>query len=131
MKNMLYMFYFLGFSFILTACGGGDEENSGKTNTTFSTGSVIGDGAIDIGWNIPTSKNNGDPLSLSEIGGYKVYVSTVSNYIPSIPYANLSDSTTASYTISNLPSDTYYIYVTTYDVNGDESPYSEPVKKTI
>ena len=132
-------FIVLTLSLIITACGGGGGDaaavgggtNSAEadTNTDTDTNTAV-TGAISVSWDIPTTRVNGDLLPASEIAGYKIYLST-SNIIPSIPYATITNRALSEYTINNLESDTYTLYVTTYDTNGDESPYSDPISKTI
>jgi len=122
----------------LTACGGGSSDGSiggngsgGENTIVTSQATPIETKSISTTWDIPTTKVNGEPLSLSEIGGYKIYISTNNVFPPSLPHVKITNGAIAEYTINNLPSGTYYIYITTFDVNGDESPYSDPVAKTV
>jgi fibronectin type 3 domain-containing protein len=128
MKAIFPTFTLLMLSSILTACGGGGDEGPGQTNPPPGGGTT---GSISLRWDTPSTKVDGNPLSLSEIDGYKIYVTTNSTVYPSQPVANITDSTSINYTVNNLPAGTYYIYVTTYDMNGDESPFSDPVSTTI
>jgi hypothetical protein len=111
--------------FPLIACGGGDSNiNSVSSNPT-------GSKSIAVRWDIPASRVNGAVLSLSAIGGYKIFVTTDSNSIPQTPHTTINDASTTSLTLNDLSSATYYIYIITFDVNGDDSPYSDAISKTL
>ncbi len=80
---------------------------------------VVGTGNdfISLGW---------DASPLGDLAGYKVYYDTDST---GFPYANTVDvGTDTSYTLSGLPlGTTFYLAVTCYDTDGNESWYSEEV----
>ena len=63
-----------------------------------------------------------DASAMGDLSGYKVYYDT-----DGYPYSNSVDvSNVTSYTISGLsPSNNYYVAVTTYDTDGNESWYSK------
>ncbi|MFV1983520.1 MAG: hypothetical protein ACC657_08265 [Thiohalomonadales bacterium] len=115
---------FLLISLSITSCGGG----SNNANTE----AVAGTKSISFSWDIPTTRIDKTALALSEVNGFRVYLSTTSTStdtntkIITIPY-----DATASYTIKNLASGTYYIRISTYDFFGDESELSDPISKTI
>ena len=129
MKN-LTLFLLLLSSLLMTACGGGSEDNAAGIQEKAIT-TVAPSGAISISWDIPTTRVNTDILPASEISGYKVYLATNTNFIPSIPYTTINNRAVSDHVIYNLPGGTYYVYITTFDTNGDESPYSDPLTKTI
>ncbi len=129
MKNLTLLIV-LFLSLFITACGGGGSDSSGS-NQSSNTQTYTGTQSISVRWDIPMTKVNGDPLSLSEIAGFKIYVATNNNFTPSLPHVTITNSTTSDYIINNLASGTYYIYITTYDINGEESPYSDPIKKVV
>ena len=77
---------------------------------------------VTISWIAPVEREDGTPISMSEIGGYKVYYGTAQNV-----YANqveISGSANMQATLRNLAPGTYYIVITTYDTDGRESAYS-------
>jgi len=117
-----YLTLFLLISLSITSCGGGGDNSN----------PIAGTKSISISWDIPTTRIDKTTLALSEINGFRIYLSTTSTStdtntkIISIPY----DATT-SYTIKNLASGTYYIRISTYDFFGDESALSNPISKTI
>jgi len=134
------LFFIMFFSLLITACGGGEEPTGDQTigtggttggGTTGGGGTVTSNKSISIKWDVPSTKVNGDALSLSEIAGFKIYITTSSNFSPIQPNTTIIGTTDTDYIINNLASGKYYIYVTTYDVNGDESPLSDPITKTV
>ena len=126
------LFFLLFLSLIITACGGGGGGGeSAVVTVTSTTTPTSGTKSISVRWDIPTTRVNGDPISLSEISGFKIYVASNNNFTPSLPNVTITDNTTTDFIINNLASGTYYIYITTYDVNGDESPYSNPIAQTV
>ena len=126
MKNTSLLL-FLGL--FITACGGGGTSNS--SNSSQSTG-FAATKFIEISWDIPTKRDDNETLlPASEIGGFNIYITTNNSFIPSIPHATVIDSSISNLTIYNLLPGTYYIYVTTYDTNGDESKYSSQSVKIV
>ena len=78
-------------------------------------------------WDVPTVRMDGSALSLSEIGGYRVYDSD-NEYTG---FNLLIDTANTNYSIAHLVAGTYYFYVTTYDTAGDESVASNIVTVNI
>ncbi len=88
---------------------------------------VPGTSNIDLTWSAPGTRTDGSPLALSEIGGYKVYMGTVSGvYSPAIDVGN-----TTSHTFSSMPAGTYYFAISTYDTNGLESAKTAEFSATV
>lgn len=125
MKTIIPTVSLFIFSLILTACGGGGGDNPPPGGGTKPTGS------ISLSWDIPSTKADGNALSLSEIDGYKIYLTKDNTIEPNQAYLEVKDSSTTDYTISGLQAGKYYLYITTYDVSGDESKLSDPVSTTI
>ncbi|MFV2058014.1 MAG: hypothetical protein ACC707_16230 [Thiohalomonadales bacterium] len=123
--NKFTVLFILFFSFYISACGGDNGSEGGGSPVN------IGTKSISVGWEITETRVNGDLLKLSAIGGYKLYVTTNSSVIPARPHTTITDASITSYTLNDLSPATYYIYLTTYDINGDESPYSDRIKITI
>jgi hypothetical protein len=98
---------------------------------------VTGGNPTTVSWDGPTTYEDGTPLLLSGLGGYKVYVGTASKtYGPAIDVKIPSNCGTwphksCSYVITTLPNGTYYFSVTAYDTKGYESNYSNEVVKTV
>ena len=109
-------------SLTLNACGGGSNDNP-------PSGSPPKTGTVTLDWDIPTSKKNGDALALSEIGGYRIYASTDGNTFSKL--TDVADSSNTQHVIRDLSAGTYYYSITAYNSVGDESSFSNIVKKTI
>ncbi len=119
---------------LLAACGGGGGggTEAGSSTTSSSTvppaGSVSASSAT-ISWTAPVVRADQTPLSLADIGGYRVYYgASADNYTNSV---DVTDGAAVQVTVTNLPSGTYYFVVTAYDVKGRESTYSPVVIKII
>jgi hypothetical protein len=118
----------LVLTLILTACS--TEENyTGSLDG--SSGAIGGSGVqgtlqnITLSWIAPVEREDGTPISMSEIAGYRVYYGETEG-----DYSNdvvVNDSGTMQVTLKDLPEGTYYIVVTTYDMDGRESGFSETV----
>jgi hypothetical protein len=157
MKSIHTTLITLILSTLITACGGGGTSNLPGTAQTvpITPGVVPSDPApsdpmpstpvpsnpapsepapsvssesVDLSWDIPNTKLDGSPISLSEIGGYRIYEGTNSSDVSLL--IDISNDTT-TYTITGLSVGTHYFYVTTYDSEGHESPFSNVVQKTL
>jgi hypothetical protein len=84
---------------------------------------------MDLSWVAPVEREDGTPISMSEIAGYRVYYGTTAGDYPNM--LEITGSGTMNTTISGLISDTYYIVVTTYDVDGRESVHSSMISASI
>lgn len=132
----------------LVACGGGGgsgasgsgsgtvsssgtstaASNSTSTSTTSGQSSATDTGSLSLSWVAPVARADGTPLSLADIDGFHIYYGDKpGNY----PYrVKVTDGTSQRATLKGLAGGTYYIVMTTYDVNGRESGHSKMVKKT-
>lgn len=84
-------------------------------------------GSLTLQWTAPVTRADGTPLSLSEIDGYRIYYGISAGNYPD--WIDVADGTAQTVTITDMPTGTYYIVMTTYDVNGNESAYSSMVTK--
>jgi hypothetical protein len=131
----------------LAACGGGGgssktsseripdayRSSSAPEYTTAAEGSSNPNarktGVLTLSWSAPSARTDGEPLSLSEIDGYRVYYGKhKGEYLKG---ADIKDGTAESATVTGVPFGAYYVVMTTYDANGIESGYSAAVKKTV
>jgi len=85
--------------------------------------------SVTISWTAPQTYDDGSPLQLSEIYGYKLYSGSTSTGLSAT--ANVNNGSATSTTVANLSSGTYYFAVTAYDANGTESAYSSTVNVVI
>ncbi len=109
--------------------------NDGTTSVSLSSFSVnvsavvVSTGEATVSWVAPSTREDGSPLSLSEISGYRIYYGTsAGNYTQSV---QVNNSAATEHTISGLTPATYHFVVTTLDVDGMESDYSTSGSKTI
>lgn len=84
---------------------------------------------LDLSWEIPTQRENGDALPLAEIRGYVIqYGSAEGSYTNS---AQVLGATTTSHVIERLSSGTYYLRIATTDSDGITGAYSDPITVNI
>jgi hypothetical protein len=113
---------------LISACN--SEENYGLDGSSGTAGGGIVQGAaISLSWTAPYEREDGTPIPMSDIAGYRVYYGSSQGDYSEI--VDIADSSTMQVTLNNVPSGTYYIVVTTYDVDGRESGYSEEVVTTV
>jgi len=116
----------------LGACGGGGGSSGAESSLDDSQSpslSVAPAISTILNWTAPVARSDQSPLSLAEIGGYRVYYGTVED---DYPYRiDVNDGTAVEVVINDLPTGTYYFVVTTCDTEGRESEYSKPIVKTI
>jgi hypothetical protein len=80
-------------------------------------------GSVTLSWKAPVARNDGTPLSLADIDGYRIhYGNSSGNYTYHI---DLADGTAQSVVLTDLTLGTYYLVMTTYDIDGRESNYSD------
>jgi len=107
------------------------DSNSDSTTTDTNAPDPIPDTVADINltWVAPAEREDNQPISLSEIAGYKIYYGTTQGKYPNS--INVNDGSASSYTLNNFTEGTYYFVVTTYDTEGRESQYSSVLTVTI
>lgn len=120
----------------LAACGGGNNHSNGNEATyiaaTDYNSNLIEDktnGVTTVIWDAPTTTVEGDSLSMSAITGYRLYYGN-----SPVDYTNtidIGDAYRMSTTIIDLPAGTYYFAITTVDIDGRESDYSNKVSLQI
>ena len=77
---------------------------------------------VSLSWVAPSEREDNQPISLSEIDGYKIYYGTTPGKYPN--KVTIDDSTAVGYTFTRFPTGTHYFVVTTLDTAGRESRYS-------
>lgn len=114
----------------LAACGGGGGgADSAAVFTESSVATEVTASRATLAWVAPVARADASPLSLAEIGGYRVYYGTIEGDYPN--RIDIADGSADQVTLTDLPSGTYYFVVTTYDMAGRESEYSSELVKTI
>jgi VCBS repeat-containing protein len=84
---------------------------------------------IDLSWVAPVEREDNEPISLSEIAGYKIYYGTTQGQYPN--NVTINDGSAVDYTFQTFTAGTYYFVVTTIDTEGRESGFSTEVVFTI
>lgn len=100
---------------LLVACSGGD-------------GGIGADGAA-LTWKAPVVREDGTDLPLIQIAGYRIYYGVeAGKYLSNI---DVDDGFATAGQLTNIPSGTYYMVMTTIDTKGLESAFSPEVKVTL
>jgi len=101
---------------LVAACSGGDGGAAGA------------DGAA-LTWKAPVVREDGTDLPLIQIAGYRIYYGVeAGKYLSNI---DVDDGLATAGQLTNIPSGTYYIVMTTIDISGLESAFSPEVKVTL
>ena len=103
----------------LVACSGGDGGSSSSSSSN----------SAKLSWVAPSAREDNSVLILSDIAGFRIYYGARSG-----DYSNtvdIKDHTATQAVLAGLPSGTYFIAVTTVDVDGRESLYSAEVVITV
>jgi hypothetical protein len=126
----------------LVGCGGG----GGGSNDVTTSDSIVSSasassgsepvssgedatGSFTLNWTAPATRSDGTPLSLADIDGYRIYYGDSQGYYPNS--VDVNDGSLQSVIVDNVPVGSYYVVMTTYDVNGLESAYSSSISKNV
>ena len=102
---------------LLVACSGGDGGVAGAG------------GAAALMWKAPVVREDGTDLPLIQIAGYRIYYGVeAGKYLSTI---DVDDGFATEGQLTNIPSGTYFMVMTTIDVSGLESVFSPEVKVTL
>ena len=82
-----------------------------------------------LSWDIPTERENGDPLDLSEIGGYEIAFKRAD--AEEYDVLIVDDHTAQSLTIPDLTSGDYEFKIASFDTDGMYGQYSELIRASI
>jgi len=128
----------------ISACGGGGGGNDPTPLTSSSTSSsadiqstsginntITGTSPkaipnVTVSWIAPSQRENGAPISLSEIAAFKVYSGLSPNQLTDSIITQ--DSNATSQIFKGLKVGTYYFSVTTLDTAGRESAFSKVIE---
>ena len=86
-------------------------------------------GSADLSWSSPTTRSNGQPLSMSELAGYEIYMLAESTGVSSV--ITVSDPFSTSRSIDGLTPDIYHFAISAIDSSGLVSALSPLVSKTV
>ena len=107
----------------LAGCGGGDSSTDSAASSAVTASSAT------LTWVAPVARADGSPISLADIGGYRVYYGATEGSYPN--RIGVTDGTAVGTVLRDLPPGTNYFVVTAYDTAGRESEYSDVGFKTI
>ncbi|MCU7853925.1 MAG: putative Ig domain-containing protein [Candidatus Thiodiazotropha sp. (ex Monitilora ramsayi)] len=114
---------------ILINVSDGNEDVSLGAFSIVVNSSVAAKGSMILSWSAPSTRIDGSPLNISEIDGYCVFIG---DSIDSLQMeVDLNDGTATSVTIPDKEVGTYYVALTTYDVDGNASSYSNVVEVDV
>ena len=125
-------FFTLLITLLLSACNTGEAYNGNTgagVGVTQETTPQEDTQVVALSWTAPVEREDGTPISMSEIAGYRVYYGTTEGNYPN--ELDIADSYNMQAMLSNLAPGTYYIVVTSYDMDGRESAFSEVVTKSV
>lgn len=108
---------------VITVSDGAETAQLSSFNIAVSTGSAA------LKWTAPTSRSDNTALPLSEIGGYRVYHGSSVSDMEVV--ATIDDNSVTEYSLSSLTAGSHYFAVTTYDLYGSESEFSNIGMKAI
>ncbi|MGE0080661.1 MAG: fibronectin type III domain-containing protein [Thiohalomonadaceae bacterium] len=113
-------------------CGGGGGGGGGVADG----GDVIsekpwpvGDGEIAVFWRAPTERENGEPLPLSELKGYRIHWGPTDN--PTEYSVTINDPYATSFTLEGVVPGSYELAMTAIDSNGRESAPSNALQAAL
>lgn len=86
-------------------------------------------GAVRLSWVIPTSRENGKPLQMSDLAGYELYY--VSEDEQTSGVVEISRPDQAEYVLANLIPGAYYFAISAIDSNGLKSRLSPMVETSV
>ena len=90
---------------------------------------VVEPASATLSWVPPTVRADGSSLSLSELGGYKIYSGTSPEYLTLL--IDIKDVSVTTFRDINLGAASHYYAVTSYNHDGIESVFSDVVSKTV
>jgi hypothetical protein len=96
-------------------------------SVTVDPAPVASGGSFALAWTAPVARADGSPLSMTEIGGFRIYYGTSAGSYPNT--AEVADGSAQAATVNNLAAGTYHVVMTSYDTSGMESGFSAEVVK--
>lgn len=109
-----------------TSSASSTTTTSSSTSATTSTG-----GKVSTSWSIPTAREDGSPLTPSEIQGYEIYFYKNGTPQNQGTVISIGDPAATSYTTGTLTAGTYYFAISAIDTNGVYSQMSNYVSVTV
>ncbi len=123
------------------AVEGSNDEQTDVQDSVDDTIDVTGDTVVDeepveqallsttLNWIIPTQRENGSVLDVSEIDGYEILYKKVGD---EINYSlMIDDASVSTYVLEDLAAGEYEFKIASYDTNGVYSDFSSPIYKSL
>jgi predicted phage tail protein len=85
--------------------------------------------SAELTWKIPSTRENGEPLPISDLKGYEIYYT--SDDLTFSKTIAINNGSTSSYELKDIAAGTYYAAISAIDVNGLKSKLSSTVPFTI
>jgi len=111
---------------VLISCGGSSPSTSASPGPDQPPAA---NKSVTLNWSSPVEREDNTTLAMSEISGYRIYYGTDANNLKVL--AVITDNLVTQYTTDSLDANTYYFAVTTYDIYGSESIFSNIESKII
>ena len=86
-------------------------------------------GSATVSWTAPLNRENGAPIAMVEVAGYRVYYGTSATSTTKV--INVTGASVTAYKLTGLAAGTYYFKVSSYDTSGVEGPQSSVASKVI
>ncbi|MBV9696234.1 MAG: putative Ig domain-containing protein [Gammaproteobacteria bacterium] len=112
---------------IITASDGTSSAALAPFSINVSAAGSAGTGSATLNWVDPSKNTNG--TTLTNFAGIRIYYGTSSGSLTNM--IQVADTSTTSYTISNLTSGTWYFAATAYNTAGVESAKSSIDSKAV
>lgn len=103
-----------------------DANAAANTNNTGGNSTSSNpQAALTLSWAAPAEREDESTIAMSEIAGYNLYYGSVMGQYPNRLAIDDAYTTLVDIDSLNLPAGTYYVVMTTVDVNGRESAHSD------
>lgn len=149
MSSLKIIFVALSVSLAVGCSSGGNNDslssdptaqNTPNSNDTpaGSNNSGAGTGAgndstksVTLNWSVPTTREDGTPLNISEVGGYEIYYFQDGTALDQGESHTISNPSITTFTTPDLELGLYYFAIASFDTNGLASELSEPIAASL
>ena len=95
-------------------------------------GNAAGNDTVTLQWQIPTQRENGEPLASKDIAGFEIYhTANVDSSNPLEQIIDVTSGSQSSLTLNDLPVGDHHFAIATIDNNGVRSAMSQVVSNVI
>jgi len=121
-EEMMALLCSLLLLIVLAGCGGGGAAPEGGGPQPAVPSSLV--------WSAPASNTDGSPLT--DLAGYKIYYGTEpGTYTASLSVGNTTSISLAALSAAVPSPGLYYLVVSAYDAEGNESAYSNEISRAL